>query len=290
MPETFWTNTIWFILLGITTLIELAILLRRAKRPYFMLAFYFTITGMSFCFEMVVLSYLNAYTYKPMLIPQSPPNDAIAGNLFSQFSVSATAALLALFRPRFYWCILFALVYGGIEELFLYLGIYEHYWYRTWMTVVFLLIFFWIATKSYNVCFSSKWRFWRYPFILFGLVTLYIHSITWVLQLAGIRRYSSTLVPGSDRSMVILSASETLILGSITIYLYFSRIRWRWKLVVIVLLFLALKAMEQLQLITLKDGWFLAASFICIGGMYLYTYLLDRMYNQVNYTEEWMKQ
>lgn len=284
MHGTFWSNTIWFILLGITTLAELVLLLWKTERRWFILAFYFTISGLSFCFEMTIHSFFHAYTYIPKLIPHSPPDDAIAGNLFSQFSVSATAVVIVLFRLRYYWNVLFAVAYGAIEELFLHLGIYKHYWYRTWMTLLFLLIFFWIAKRAYDFCFNSRWRFWRYPFIFLGLVTLYVHSIGWALKLAGVRAYNQHLFGNSDRSIVFLSALDTIVLGSIIMYLYFSKIKWKWKVPVVLVLYGGLKGLEHIRIIHYSDMWFLAASSICIGGMYFYTYLLDQMYNQVNKT------
>jgi len=142
LGTAFWSHTIWFILLGITTMIELIIILLNVKKRPTVLALYLTISGMTFFFEMIILSLLRAYTYYPMLIPDSPPDDSIAGNLFSQFSVSASALLLAVFHLKYYWYIVFALIYGSIEELFLALGLYKQNWYHTWMTVLFLLFFF----------------------------------------------------------------------------------------------------------------------------------------------------
>lgn len=85
LGTAFWSHTIWFILLGITTMIELIIILLNVKKRPTVLALYLTISGMTFFFEMIILSLLRAYTYYPMLIPDSPPDDSIAGNLFRNF-------------------------------------------------------------------------------------------------------------------------------------------------------------------------------------------------------------
>lgn len=102
MNPTFWSNTIWYILLGISTIIELVLIFIKAKNRKLVLAQYFTISGMTFCFEMAIYLYFKAYAYFPMLIPQSPPDDSIAGNLFSQFSVAATALLIAVYNLKYY--------------------------------------------------------------------------------------------------------------------------------------------------------------------------------------------
>lgn len=96
METAFWSHTIWFILLGLTTIIELTAIFLKVKNRGKIIALYLTISGLTFCFEMVILSVLKAYEYYPKLIPHSPADDSIAGNLFSQFSVSATALLIAV--------------------------------------------------------------------------------------------------------------------------------------------------------------------------------------------------
>lgn len=280
--NAFWSHTIWFILLGITTLIELAILLWKTERRMFIIALFLTISGLTFSFEMIIHSYFKAYTYFPKLIPHMPSDDSIAGNLFSQFSVSATAILIALFRLRYYWYFVISAVYGIIEELFLKLGVYEHNWYQTWMTVALLPVLFWITQKAYDICFKPMWRYWRYVFVFFGLVTLHVHTIGWTLHLAGIRNFSEHLVADKDRSIVILNGIYMLVLGSVMISLYFSRIKWRLKLPIILVLYIAVKISEQCGLIIFKEGWFLPASSIFIWGMYFYTYLFDQKYNQYN--------
>lgn len=276
----FWSHTIWYILLGVITVSELAILLWYSPhRRKFLIALYLTITGLAFSFEMMVLTFFKAYSYMPMLIPQSPPDDSIAGNLFSQFSVSATAVLIARFRLRYYWYFIFSVAYGLIEELFLYLDIYKHNWYQTWMTVALLPILFWIAQRAHDSCLKPIWRQLRFVYIFLGLVTLHIHSISWPLNLAGIREYGQ-LLHDRNRSIIVLSLLYTLILGSAIMYIHFSRINWMRKLSIILVLYVGVRIAEHYQIILIKNHWFLFTSSIAIWGMYLYTYVLDQLYNQ----------
>lgn len=148
-----------------------------------------------------------------MLIPQSPSDDSIAGNLFSQFSVSATALLIAVYKLKYYWYLIFAAAYGAIEELFLYLGIFKHNWYRTWMTVAGLMLMLWIVKRMYLYTSRGISPFWRHIFIFFGLTALHQHTIVWAQRLAGISVYSESLLPDAERSMVVLSAINNLLLS-----------------------------------------------------------------------------
>lgn len=280
MGTDFWSHTIWFILLGFTTFIELVVIFSKVtdRKPVF--AIYLTISGMAFCFEMIVLSYLKAYTYYPMLLPHSPPDDSIAGNIFSQFSVTATALLIVVLRLKYYWYFIFALMYGAIEELFLALGVYKQNWYQTWMTVVFLLILFWVTKHVYRIAFTRLKGFFRYVFIFLGLLTLHQHTIVWVLRVIGIQKFSEKLLPDTHHSLVLLSSLYMLFLGVIIMLLYFTGIRWRWKFVVIILLYFTHLLATKFDLIIYKTGWFWISTSISIWGMYIYTYILDKLYER----------
>lgn len=280
MSSTFWSNTIWYILLGISTIIELVLIFLKVKNRKLALALYLTISGMTFCFEMTIYSYFKAYEYFPLLIPQSPPDDSIAGNLFSQFSVSATALLIAVFNLRYYWFIVFAAIYGVIEELFIGLGIYRHNWYQTWMTIIGLLLLFGLAKKVYRESSKHIGRFWRYLYIFFGLVTLHEHTIVWSQKLIGIRVFSENILPDKERSLVVLAAVNILLLGVIIMITYFSKIKWKWKISLIIILYAAYFVAARYHLIIYKEGWFFISTSICIWGMYFYTYILDRLYSQ----------
>jgi hypothetical protein len=102
---------------------------------------------MAFSIEVTIFCFLKAYNYYPMVFPQSPINDGLAGNLFSQFSITATSLLIAVFNLNDYYFFIFGGIYGIIEELFLKLGIYSHNWYQTWITVLGLILIFWMTKK-----------------------------------------------------------------------------------------------------------------------------------------------
>lgn len=280
MGPAFWSNTFWFILLGITTIIELIIIFFKVNNRKRTLGLYFTISGLTFCFEMIIYSYFKSYEYFPMFIPHSPPDDSIAGNLFSQFSVSATALLIAALNLKYYWYFVFAGVYGVIEEVFLSLGIYKHNWYQTWMTVLGLLVLFWITKKAYTISLKQMGRVLRYLFIFLGLVALYQNSIIWVLRLVGIQLFSDNFIQGKERSLVVLTGLYMLLLSVTIMIMYFSKIKLGWKILIIFTLYIAHFAVARLNLITYHKGWFLISSSISIWGMYFYIYILDKLYKQ----------
>lgn len=278
MSTTFWSNTIWYILLGIATILELVFVLIKANNRKLVLALYITISGITFLgFEMITLMCLKAYIYYPKIL-SNQHDDSVVGNLFSQTSVSASAILIAVLNLRFYWYIIIAAVYGVIEELFIRLGIYKHYWYRTWMTTIALLLLFWLAKTVKTIYLKHFGRVWGYLFIFFGLFTFHLHLITWASKAVGVRRFNETLFQNPDCSIVIVAGTYNMLLSVIMMFLYFSNIKWMWKVAGICILYITQYFAEKYQLLISKDGWFFILTSISIWGMYLNIYFLDRLY------------
>ena len=77
----FWTNTIWYVLLGILTLVELVFIIVKTENRRLAFAFYLTISGLVLYFEMAILIFLKAYTYYPKILkhPPIPYHDVLAG-------------------------------------------------------------------------------------------------------------------------------------------------------------------------------------------------------------------
>lgn len=278
MNNSFWSNTIWFLLLGVTTIIELAIVFKRADNRKIVLAVYLTVSGMVFSLEMAVYAYFKAYNYFPMIIPQSPPDDSIAGNIFSQLSISATALLIAVFNLRFYWIVIFAAAYGAIEMLFLELGIYKQNWYRTWMTVTGLIPILMAVKLMYRKSLIRIGRFLRYVYVFYGLLSLHEHIVTWGQRIAGIRVQSESILPDKEQSLVVLSAGSFIVHAVTIMALYFSKIQWYWKLPVIAGLYAAGFLAAKHNLFLYKEGWFFISTTLNICSMYLFTFILDKLY------------
>lgn len=273
----FWSNTVWFMLLGITTLLELALIFYRAENRRLALGLYLSVSGFVFSLEMAVYSYLKAYTYYPMIFPQSPPDDCIAGNLFSQFSIAATGLLIGVYNLRYYWIIFFAGVYGGIEYLFLRLGIYQQNWYRTWMTVLGLMLLFWLFKTVYRKALSHIAPFLRYMYAFYGLLALHQHLIIWPMRLTGIRTFSESFLPDGEKSMVVLTTLNLLVMAVTMLAVCFTRIRWRWKAPAFVGLYAYHFLLAKYGLVHLKPGWFFITASLCIWSIYLFTCLMDKL-------------
>ncbi|KLU65922.1 hypothetical protein DEAC_c19610 [Desulfosporosinus acididurans] len=281
--NTFWTNTIWYILLGLSTIIELIFTVNKAKnRRKMTIAFYLTITGIALVFETMVLFFLKAYVYYPMILknPPRPFDDVLAGNLFSQFSVGASALLVVVLNLKFYWFIIVGLIYGLIEELFLSLGIYRHNWYETWMTVMGIPLFFWVVKKMYVKAIQGIEPVFYYGYIFLALYTCNVITLVWgLLMLSRLQDFNTTLISDPEVSRLYGALGHFFLLSGSVMLIHFLRLKGIWKALVIILLYIIYYIGCKLNIVLVKEGRFVLVSTISICWTYLSVLIIDNFYN-----------
>lgn len=280
MNDTFWSNTIWYILLGISTIIEIVFIFKKAKMYKHIIASFLAMSGIAFNIELTIFCFLRSYDYYPMIIPQSPIDDGLAGNLFSQFSITSTALLTAVLNLKFYWSFIFALIYGIIEELFISLGIYSHNWYKTWITILGITVLLEGGKKMFRCSSIFSGNISRYLLMFFGLYTIHMAFIWWPLLLSGIVGINKKIFSDPLTSYTFISFLNLLILSITCMIVYFSTLK-RWlKSIILLMLYGILYLAKNIGIIYIKDGWFLLISTIDIWVMYLLVHLMNRLFHK----------
>ena len=179
MSSTFWSNTIWYLLLLLTSIIAIFLSLYKARNPKFTIAFLFSVIGLTFLLEAVLAIALKAYIYHPKIVSDSFL-DSVFGNYFSQISISSTSVLITIFNLSSLWYFVFALIYYLIEELFIKLGIYEHFWYKSIYTSIGLIPLFWFIKNWYRKRKDSVSYFVNYVSLFLSVFAL--NSVTIILS------------------------------------------------------------------------------------------------------------
>ena len=121
----------WYLLLFLTSVVTLAVTLKRAPSPRFTAAFTSATLGLVFYIESVVVIVFNAYDYYPRTDGGCVPGHRVRAICSQQLSISATAALSLVLGLSRVWYLIFAAAYYLIELLFIRLGIYELHTYRS---------------------------------------------------------------------------------------------------------------------------------------------------------------
>lgn len=209
-----------------------------------------------------------------------PYDDVLVGNLFSQTSISVTLLLAAVFDLKKYWYFVFAVLYGLIEELFLYLGIYSHNWYRTWMTIILLPVCFWVIRFMYVKILAGVKPAYYYGYIMLGLFPLNIIILNWFFMLTGIQDMSLHLLtdPIRSRHMIVLIMFFPLSISMMVVY--FSRAKVQWKGLIVVVQFVLYYIAYRTKFFLIKEGWFPVVSTSTVVWMYFSILLLDKLFSE----------
>lgn len=281
----FWTNTIWYIILGILTIFELIITIRKVKNRKFVFAFYFTATGITLTIESFLIFIFRAYHYYPKIITTSYFDDELSGNLFSQFSVSATILLFIAFNLKNYWAIILACIYGLIEEVFILLGVYSHTWYKTWITVFGFVVLSLAMKKLYLESLKGNKPILHYLNILIGLFAMDAVTILWGFMLSGYQNYSKDFGYYPLVSPYLLAILYYIFIAIPLITIYFRKSRIPVKATVILGLYISNYIFHKLHIMYFKNNWwFLIFSTVTIFAVYYSIKLLDYLYKSDIYS------
>ena len=280
MASGFWTNTVWYISLGLTTVAEVGIALYRAPDRRQAVAFYFTLAGMTLWLETVLLIFLKAYAYRPAIIndPAHTYDDILAGNLFSQFSIAASMLLTAVLRLKPRWYFVLALGYGAVEELFIALHIYEQFWYLSWITVALLPVAFLLARRMYDALCEGLRPALYFAYVAFALFPLVVITVWWGISLADLQMGNPTLLPDGEASEYGIVAGVHLLISTSLLAAWFGGAPWRIRALVMTALLMAYAGLYRGGLLLIRDGWFLPTAVIIIGWTYASIVLTARLY------------
>ncbi|WP_071392755.1 hypothetical protein [Bacillus tuaregi] len=277
----FWSHTIWYLLLGVLSIIQIIYTVYHSENRCRTFAFFLTLVALPLYFETIILIYFDAYVYYPKII-RNPNldsfNDVLAGNLFSQFGVASSALFLSVQRKRFYWKVAFALFYCAVEELFIAMDIYRQHWWKTWMTFFGLLLFFTLSKWMYNRLIRGIRPILYYGYIYLGMFPICTILLLWgILDLTGLMRFSETLFSNPKISRYSLYVIFFSICYPLIIWGYIQH-QWILKIAASTLVGVMIYTGYKYHLLIFQEGWFWPISILMILWMNISVWILDTLY------------
>jgi hypothetical protein len=274
MNPTFWTNTIWYVLLGITSAVAIVLIIRKPDYRKFNIAFTFIVLGFVYTIESILLG-LNggAYSYYPMVSKDSFIDNVI-GNHFSQVSICTTLVLLVIYKLRTIWYFGIAAIYYIIELIFLRLGIYEHHWYKTWITFVGIIALAFLFKELYYKLLHSP-KFWIYYLALYFATESSYGLLRSSFVYGKFRIIHYNVYANVFKDNFILIHIPFLILINIMINIYRLKLSWIMKCMVFTGLFLIQLILTKTGIMTIRPGWFLIITSVDVLSCYLFVVIMD---------------
>ncbi|MGM7721486.1 hypothetical protein [Metabacillus sp. Hm71] len=238
---------------------------------------------MIYLFEYAILVLFKSYEYFPGVFKDDYFDNVLGANVSNGFIVPSVTVLIAVFDLGFWWIILITIGFFGIEELFLYLGVYRHFWWKTIYTSICLFIFFYLG--------KYLWRMLRYHVDRFTLriTVLYFVNITiqgtFMFYLVAIFHLFFFHVnwfddPSRDHiTLVTLYFFIDSIFFSLVVVL---RTYWFWHALLIIGLACVNLFLHQLGILKVSGNWVLGLlTAFQLGELFLLMYVRKLLHNAV---------
>ena len=218
------------------------------------LVFYLFATCVTWIGEFIVLGLFNSYAYKTGIYT-SPWNENILGHLILNSTFyPGTAILVAAYSLGYGWISLITVFYLLVEYLFLKFGIYEHHWWKYYMTGLAIFIYQ-IFTKAWfkkmNNIRHGLLRVCTFYFV--GFVIL--HYPIPILLLFGKEYFNVNWVQDMYLSSTMFIFSYQLIEALLLVFFVCVLKKWYWKLGPFIIAFVGQIILVNLNILVFRDGW-----------------------------------
>ena len=246
----------WYCLLAIIGLGVAAFTIYKKKdiKLSTFLVFFLFATCVTWIGEFIVLGLFNSYAYKTGIYT-SPWAENILGHLLLNSTLyPSTAILVAAYSLGYGWISLITVIYLLIEFLFLKLGIYEHHWWKNYMSVLVVFIYHIITELWYKKMNNIRHGLWRTStFFFVGFVI--IHYPIPILLLLGKQYYNVNWAQDMYLSSTLFIFSYQLVETLILVFFVCVLKKWFWKLVPFIVAFIGQSILVNLNILVFKDGW-----------------------------------
>jgi hypothetical protein len=223
-------GVVWFIVMAVIGISISTYTICKKKNFTEYIAVYLFVTMVSYNGEALILGIFHSYAYK-LGVFSDPWAENILGHILPNSTLwPATAMLVIVFSLRYRWVLLFSVLYMLLDMLFIKLGIYQHNWWRTWMTGAAIFLYC-VITKQWHARLDDKrFRILRYIAFSYALWTV-LYTPTIPLLLAEKQHFSAGWFENSYLDSAMFAFVYDAFLSFICIYFICILKKWYWKLV-----------------------------------------------------------
>lgn len=222
------------------------------------LVFFLFATSLPWIGEFIVLGLFDSYAYKPEVFA-NPWAENIVGHLILNSTLwPGVGVLVAGYRLGYGWISLISAVFLILEYLFLKTGMYEHHWWRYYMTAIAIFIFLAIAKTWFPLMNEKRYGLTRFITLYFAAFVV-IHLPIPLLLLYGKQFYLSDLAADLYRSSTIFIFLYQMV-ETLAVMGFFLLDRWFWKAVPFVIALGGQVYLADRSILVVGEGWRLSYS------------------------------
>lgn len=218
------------------------------------LVFYLSTTCITWLGEFLVLGLFNAYAYKPGIFADPWAENIYAHIILNSTFYPGTAFLVAAFSLGYGWILVITLFYLVTEYLFLKLGIYEHHWWKYYMTGAAILVYQILTKLYFRKITPIKSKLVRtITFYLVGFVLL--HYPIPIILLLGKQYYNVNWVENLYLSSTMFIFTYQLIEALVLVFCVCILKKWYFKLIPFIIAFTGQYILMDLNILVFREGW-----------------------------------
>lgn len=208
--------------------------------------------------EFTVLGLFNAFAYKTGLFADPWAQNLLGHLLLNTTIYPAAVVVMAAYSLKYGWISFVTVLFALLDYLFTKLGIYEHYWWRHYMTVIVVIVFLLIASKWFTRIRKGCRGLTRAVTLYFTALVI-VHTPAPLLSLSGKQYYQIAFVNNWAGNLNLASITIIFfyhIVESLFLVVFTCVLRkWYWRLVPFIISIAVQSIFVRTNILIIKDDW-----------------------------------
>jgi hypothetical protein len=237
--------------------------------------FYLGMVGLIYLLEYIILVQFRSYEYFPGVF-RIRYLDNILGSIVSNgYIVPAAAALVAVYDLGFWWIALITASLVGVEELFLHMGLFRHYWWKTLYTAIGLPLDFLISKWLWHAIRTRSSRpDLQLAVLYFANISLLGTFIFYLVALFHLLLFRVAWFHDPYRGHFAFFTLRLFITSLFYSWAVVARANWLWKIVLLAALIAADAVLYVVGILEVSSRWVLGLlALFHIGELFLLIYM-----------------
>lgn len=254
-------NLFWYFCLALISVACAAYTIYMKRNIYkvsTLMVFYLFAAGTTWIGEFIVLGLFNSYEYKTGLFVNPWAENLLGYMILNTTVYPAVAIVTVAYGFRYVGITLVSALFVFLDYLFVKFGLYEHHWWKYYMTATVIAIFL-------TICMYWFTRINQKPYGLTRALTFYfvallvIHTPSPILLLLGKQHYEISLINNWSGdfylSSIIIIFSYHLVESFLLVLFTCILKRWYWKAAPFILSIVAQSTFAKMNILIFEDGW-----------------------------------
>ncbi|MBB6218330.1 hypothetical protein HNQ80_004494 [Anaerosolibacter carboniphilus] len=278
------SNLFWYILLAIIGVVITTYTLYMKKDIYkvsTLMVFFLFAAGGTWIGEFIVLGLFNSYAYKTGVFTDPWAQNLLGHLILNTTLYPAVAIVMVAYSLGYGWISFVTALFAILEYLFIKIGIYEHHWWKYYMTAIAIVIFLLICRYWFSKMNQKPHGLTR-AFIFYFVAMVIVHIPAPILLLLGkvhyqidfVNNYWDNFYLSSTIIIFFYHLIETFLLV-IFVCILKNKI---WKLAPFILSIVAQSVFAKMNILVLDAGWNLVYT-ILIYEIFILIFILLEKYS-----------